>query len=327
MKVIKGNGQLFAEGQRFERAGQLEDAAAAYQRVVDTDPRNQEVVARLLVVYRRLKDYGGELAVIDAALEAIAERDQAAQDKWIAAHPEAAQVGKAFLRKLGGQSVTTYGTGPLVERWLKRKALVQKKIGGGKQAGAATKKSKTRKGEKPVQAAADKRRQQANDRRAALAATRKKATEERKRVEREKKAAAATVRKEKAEERRQEAAARKAAREAKVQKEKEARAHPSLFIVSLRYLVPLAEMDTVMEKHVAFLDKHFAEGHFLVSGRQVPRIGGIILARGKDWAAVDRIMKQDPLVKGKLAGVDIVEFVASKKGKGLEGWVRGGTSK
>ncbi|MBS1605404.1 MAG: hypothetical protein JST42_22260 [Bacteroidetes bacterium] len=94
-----------------------------------------------------------------------------------------------------------------------------------------------------------------------------------------------------------------------------------MFVVSLRYLVPLAKIDAMMEKHVAFLDKHFAAGDFLVSGRKVPRTGGIIIARGKDRAAVERIMKQDPFRKGKLASVDIVEFVASKMGKKLKGWL------
>ncbi len=128
-------------------------------------------------------------------------------------------------------------------------------------------------------------------------AARREAAEERKRIEQEKKKAAAA--------------------------EREAKAHPSLFIVSLRYLVPVERIDAVMEQHVAFLDKHFARGEFLVSGRQVPRTGGIILARGKDRTTVERIMQQDPFVKKKLASVDIVEFRASKMAKGLQGWLRG----
>ena len=35
-----------------------------------------------------------------------------------------------------------------------------------------------------------------------------------------------------------------------------------------------------MAAHVAFLKKHYASGHFLVSGRKIPRDGGIIIAAG-----------------------------------------------
>ena len=32
-----------------------------------------------------------------------------------------------------------------------------------------------------------------------------------------------------------------------------------------------------MKAHVAFLNKHYASGRFVVSGRKVPREGGIII--------------------------------------------------
>jgi uncharacterized protein YciI len=80
--------------------------------------------------------------------------------------------------------------------------------------------------------------------------------------------------------------------------------------------VSLDKIDKAMPSHVAFLKNHFEKGDFLVSGRQVPRTGGIIIARGKGRDAVERLMKNDPFVKKKLASVDIVEFTASQIGKG-----------
>src|SRR5581483_9901871 len=138
MKTERSNSQLFADGQQFEKAGKWEDAAEAYQRVVDNDPGDRDAVARLLVVYRKLKDYFRELAVIDAAINAVAERDKTAQREWISAHPEAAKLGKAVLKQLGGESVTAYGTDPFVEKLMKRRALVEKRAGGGKKTSKAT---------------------------------------------------------------------------------------------------------------------------------------------------------------------------------------------
>ena len=60
-------------------------------------------------------------------------------------------------------------------------------------------------------------------------------------------------------------------------------------------------------------------GDFVVAGRQVPRTGGIIIARGKNRGAIERIMKQDPFLKGRLASLDIVEFTPSGDFTGFVG--------
>ena len=52
-----------------------------------------------------------------------------------------------------------------------------------------------------------------------------------------------------------------------------------MFIVSLRYVVPVEQVEPHMEGHMAWLEDHYASGMFMASGRKVPRTGGIILAR------------------------------------------------
>ncbi len=349
MKTIKGKRQLLAEGQQLELEGRPEEAAASYQRVADDDPENQQAINRLLLIYRRLKEYKKELAVIDATLNAVAQRDKLAQQKWVAAHPGAAKLGKDVLKKLGGQSVTAYGTDPLVEKLLRRKTIVEKKIHGGKNTGSGTApKAKSPKKGMPSKTNKDKHQQPAKSTRPVLTAIRGKVKNQqetiaRKEEETQKKAIKKSKRELAAEKREKEAAARKEARAKKEiaaeEKRKQAAAiaekkklertasreenrkktYPSLFVVTLRYLVALERIDAAMEKHVGFLNKHFSTGEFLVSGRQVPRTGGVILVRAKNRETVERIMKQDPFLKGKLASVDIVEFSASKVGKGLEG--------
>jgi uncharacterized protein YciI len=299
------NKKLFEEGLRMERAGKLEDAALAYQRVVDADPGDQEAVGRLLVVYRRLKDYRRELKVIGSALGAVEERGKAARDKWLKAHPGAAKLGKEVLKKLGGESMTAYGTDPLVEKLLKRMMVLEKKTGKKVRGVKKVVVPVPKKVAVPKEVEVPKKVEVAKK-----VLTPKKVVAPEK-VVAPKKVVAPVPKK---------VAVKK---EEVVVREKEAEAQPSLFVVSFRYLAPLEKIDASMKKHVAFLDKHFAAGEFLVSGQQVPRRGGIIIARGKDRAAVERMMKQDPFVKGRLASVDIVEFVSSKVGKGLEGWIRG----
>jgi uncharacterized protein YciI len=292
MKAIRGVMELLADGRRAEEAGQPEEAATLYEEVTDQAPRNSEAVLRLLVIYRRLKNYTKELAVIDKALDAYAQREKAAQDKWIAAHPGAAKLGKAVLRSFGGAQVTGYGTNPAVEQLMKRRSVVEKKLGG-----KVTPKKKV---ERRVRIdRVDKKKLELEQKERAVQARREAAESKRREVEAMKAAIKATKE------------AEKAAKSAKAEKD----IKPSLFVISLRYLVSLKKIDEAMQKHVVFLDKYFAAGVFLVAGRQVPRTGGVIIARAKDRTAVERIMQVDPFIKSKLATVDIVEFKASKTNK------------
>ena len=75
-----------------------------------------------------------------------------------------------------------------------------------------------------------------------------------------------------------------------------------------------------MKRHMAYLDKHYDNGNFLISGRQVPRTGGIIIARARNRNAIEKIVKQDPFLKRKRASADIIEFIVSQSRKELEGW-------
>ena len=335
MKTIRGNREMLTAGKRLEQGGQLSEAAAVYQKMVDGESDNQEAVERLLVVYRKLKEYGKELAVIDAVLKGYEQQNKASQEKWIKEHPKAAGMGKAIFRQLGGTGASGLGTDAAVNRLLKRKMFVQKRIAagkgkkggkgaagtsktsnsgaraGGRQKGAAEQRKKV---ERERQKEQELKKMATHQRRKEAEERKKAAVEQRRKEAQEKKEAAAAARKQAIEQRRQQAAADKAEK------------HLSLFVISLRYLAPLEKINAAMARHTAFLDRHYKKGDFLVSGRQVPRTGGIIIARGKDRNAVERMMKQDPFVKQKLASVDVVEFSASRVGKGWNEWVSGAGS-
>ncbi|HEY5920136.1 MAG TPA: YciI family protein [Kofleriaceae bacterium] len=86
-----------------------------------------------------------------------------------------------------------------------------------------------------------------------------------------------------------------------------------MFVIELIYTADLAAIDARMKPHMAFLRKHYAAGNFLVSGRKVPRDGGIILAVAGDRAQVEAIVKEDPFVAEGLADYRIIEFRASQR--------------
>ena len=86
-----------------------------------------------------------------------------------------------------------------------------------------------------------------------------------------------------------------------------------MFVIELIYKADLSEIDAHMTAHVRFLKKHYASGHFLVSGRKIPRDGGIIIALGKDRGEVEAIIREDPFCTAGLADFRVIEFRASQR--------------
>ena len=92
----------------------------------------------------------------------------------------------------------------------------------------------------------------------------------------------------------------------------------SMFVIELMYKVPLDQIDAHMPAHMKFLKKYYASGHFLISGRKIPRDGGIIIAAGDSREQIEAIAREDPFCARGLADVRIVEFRASQQAGDIE---------
>ena len=91
-----------------------------------------------------------------------------------------------------------------------------------------------------------------------------------------------------------------------------------MFVIELIYKAELAEIDANMRAHMAYLKKYYAAGQFLISGRKVPREGGIILALGKSREQVEAIVKEDPFVARGLADFRLIEFNQSQRAESID---------
>jgi uncharacterized protein YciI len=91
-----------------------------------------------------------------------------------------------------------------------------------------------------------------------------------------------------------------------------------MFVIELVYKASLEEIDAHMAAHVRFLRKYYAAGKFLVSGRKIPREGGIILAVGKTRQEIEAIVREDPFHRHGLADFRIIEFRASQKADDIQ---------
>jgi uncharacterized protein YciI len=96
-----------------------------------------------------------------------------------------------------------------------------------------------------------------------------------------------------------------------------------MFVIELMYKVGLKDIDASMRAHMTFLKQQYAAGKFLISGRKIPRDGGIILAVAASRDEIERIVKDDPFVKRGLAEYRIVEFRASQRADDMPKRVEG----
>ncbi|CAI0815392.1 YciI family protein [Serratia proteamaculans] len=89
-----------------------------------------------------------------------------------------------------------------------------------------------------------------------------------------------------------------------------------MYIVNLTYHRPIAEVDSHLEGHIAWLKTYFQDGTFIASGRKNPRTGGVILVKSMDRAQLDAIVAQDPY--NAVAHYEITDVGLSTTASGFE---------
>ena len=85
-----------------------------------------------------------------------------------------------------------------------------------------------------------------------------------------------------------------------------------MYIIILTYQKDLSEVEKHLEDHRAYLDRYYTSGHFIASGAQVPRIGGIILCKAGSRGEIEAIIAQDPFYQHQIATYQVIEFTPTK---------------
>ncbi|WP_276988670.1 YciI family protein [Capnocytophaga gingivalis] len=91
-----------------------------------------------------------------------------------------------------------------------------------------------------------------------------------------------------------------------------------MYIIILTYQKNLSEVEKHLEAHRAYLDRHYASGHFIASGAQVPRKGGVILCKADSKEEILGIIAQDPFHEHRIAAYQIIEFTPTKFSEAFE---------
>lgn len=91
-----------------------------------------------------------------------------------------------------------------------------------------------------------------------------------------------------------------------------------MFVVTLRYDVALDRIDEALAEHIAWLDKNYADGTFVLSGPQVPRIGGVLIAVNTTREELDQRLADDPFNRRGYATYVVAEYAPTRVASGLE---------
>ncbi len=105
----------------------LREEAIGLEKLIRSQPGNEHAYTRLMIIYRKLKEYKKEITIINTAIKVFEEKFRKKQpvfDKKVTA------LSKALLKATGladkkGNNMYEYGE---LSKWRKRKALVMKKI-------------------------------------------------------------------------------------------------------------------------------------------------------------------------------------------------------
>ncbi len=112
----------------FEQQDEPGKAVAAYEKLISENPLNEYAYDRLMIIYRKSKEYKKEKAIITRAIKAFEQFYKSASR--ISKSKKILSLSKAFMKSTGladNKGKLLYQKEPLA-RWNKRKKVVEKKL-------------------------------------------------------------------------------------------------------------------------------------------------------------------------------------------------------
>lgn len=122
--TIKG---MLSQAEAYEEAGDHNAAIEIYQQVISKHPKQEQAYERLMILYRKMKDYKKELAIIDKGIKAF---EKLYAPKASSKMKKIAEISLKMAKSVGladKKGEATYDPEP-IGKWKKRRLVVEKKI-------------------------------------------------------------------------------------------------------------------------------------------------------------------------------------------------------
>lgn len=126
----KSKKELLKEARSQELEGKTNEAIKSYSLVISKDPLEAKAYNRLMILYRKLKEYKKELAIIKQAIGAYEKDIKDDQLTWKKANTKSAKLSLNLAKSMGllnDKGLPVYEE-PQIMTWRKRMETVQKKI-------------------------------------------------------------------------------------------------------------------------------------------------------------------------------------------------------
>lgn len=91
-----------------------------------------------------------------------------------------------------------------------------------------------------------------------------------------------------------------------------------MFLLLGRYTAPTDEVDPHRDGHVAWVQEHAGQGHFIAGALQAGGVGGAIIAKAASLDEVEAWTREDPFVTAGVFEYDIREYEVAFTAPGLE---------
>ena len=113
-----------------EQEGDLNKAVKLYEQNIKENYADEFAFERLMIIYRKEKEYKNELRVIERGIEVFQNHMEEHLKHSLARHVDdkkLEQLSNAIIKKSGLKNETLHFPDP-IDKWLKRKEIVEKKL-------------------------------------------------------------------------------------------------------------------------------------------------------------------------------------------------------
>jgi tetratricopeptide (TPR) repeat protein len=130
LQITSTTKEILNKAREAEINNDLDLAAEFYEKAIKANKADEDPYDRLMVIYRKLKQYKDELRVINSGIKFYENLYKKKSEKLLGKNKKLLQLSNALAKTTGltdKKGNSTFYPEP-IGRWRKRKAIVEKKI-------------------------------------------------------------------------------------------------------------------------------------------------------------------------------------------------------
>jgi tetratricopeptide (TPR) repeat protein len=130
LEIAKSYNEILDLAKEAELASDVEKATKYYEKATRLEPLEPFSYNRLMIIYRKEKNYTAELNTINRGIEKFLQDKKNREEEFNTKHKQAARLSKSLIKVLQSPGSTDLDIGfpEPVNTWQKRKLIVEQKL-------------------------------------------------------------------------------------------------------------------------------------------------------------------------------------------------------